>query len=153
MLDEELTQLASNLQSEQVAERRNAVQRAAALLAERSCQDACRDRIVELLRNVVANERFPTVRDDAQTVLANLREGVEATMNAADRAYMIGVRCKHGHVSYYDRRRVCNDQSQFMRETVRVDERKTERFFVPCRTQGCTEKRLTLEIDCQEFGR
>lgn len=72
---------------------------------------------------------------------------------AADRPFMIGVRCRYGHVSYYDRRRVCSDQNEFMRETVRVDGRSTERFFVPCRTNGCMERQLTLEIDCEEFGR
>lgn len=152
-LDEEIAQLAGELKSDQVVKRRAAVRQAAALLAEPRCKEACRDRIVDLLRDVVANERYTTVRDDAQAVLANLWEGVDPTISAADRKYMIGVRCKHGHVSYYDQRRVCSDKSEFMRETVRVGDRSVERFYVSCRTEGCTERRLTLEIDCAEFGR
>jgi hypothetical protein len=151
-LDGEIAQVASDLHSEQVVKRRAAVQQAAALLAAPRCTATCRDRIVELLRTVVATERYTTVRDDAQAVLANLWEGVAPTVSAADRLYMIGVRCKQGHVSYYDRRRVCSDKSEFMRETVRVGDRSVERFYVPCRTEGCTERRIALEIDCGEYG-
>ncbi len=74
-------------------------------------------------------------------------------LNLADRNDMFGVRCRHGHVSYYDRRRVCSEGNEFMRESFCVGEHRKERFFVPCRTEGCSERRLVLELDCAEFGR
>lgn len=150
-LDQEVAQLAGELQSESVVQRRAAVRHAAALLADLRCQTACRGKIVDLLRDLLTTETYTTVRDDTQTLLANVAEGVDATVRADDRPYMIGVRCKNGHVSYYDRRRVCSDKSEFMRERVRVGGRDVERFYVPCRTPGCGEK-STIEIDCGEYG-
>ena len=150
-LDQEVAQLAGELQSESVVQRRAAVRHAATLLANPRCQAACRGKIVDLLRDLLATETYTTVRDDTQTLLANVAEGVDATVRADDRPFMIGVRCKYGHVSYYDWRRVCSDKSEFTREWVRVGDRDLERFYVPCRTSGCGEK-PTLQIDCGQYG-
>jgi hypothetical protein len=150
-LDQEVTQLSSELQSESVVQRRAAVRHAAHLLAEPRCTAAQAATIVELLRDLIASETYTTVRDDAQNVLANVWQGVDATVRADDRPFMIGVRCKYGHVSYYDRRRVCSGESVLMRERVRDGAHAAERFYVSCRTAGCGE-RVTLQIDCGEYG-
>lgn len=151
-VDQEISQLATELQSEGVVQRRAAVKHAATLLANSRCGDGCRSRIVDLLRDLLAVEPYTTVRDDAQTILANLAEGVPADVSAADRPFMIGVPCKRGHISYYDRRNVCSDTTTFKRERVRSGERTVERFYVKCQTPGCGEE-PTVDLECGEYGR
>lgn len=150
-IEQELSQLAAELRSEKVAARRAAVRRAAVLLAEPRCQADCRAHIVDWLRDLLAVERYATVRNDAQALLTNLSQGVDPTVRAADRPFMIGVRCAHDHVSYYDRRRVCSGESVLMRVWEREGEREVEMFYVACRTPGC-EQRVKLQIDCGEFA-
>lgn len=150
-LAQTLIQLSEQLRSERVVERRAAVRRAAELLEQTNCQDECRDRIVELLRDLLATESYTTVRDDAQAILDNVWSGVDATIRADDRQFMIGVRCADGHVSYYDRRRICADESVVMRGSVRAADRGVDEFYVKCREPGC-EQVHKLQINCGEYG-
>ena len=138
-LDQEVAQLAGELQSESVVQRRAAVRHAATLLANPRCQAACRGKIVDLLRDLLTTETYTTVRDDATALLANVAEGVDATVRADDRPYMIGVRCKNGHVSYYDRRRLCAGDGMLLRGRAAVDigQHRGDRFYVSCRANGC----------------
>lgn len=150
-LEQELTQVAGELRNESVVKRRAAVRHAAVLLAESRCTADCRNRIVELLRVLLDAETYPTVRMDAQTILANLWEGVEPTVRSDDRPYMIGVRCAQDHVSYYDLRRVCSGESVLLRTRERAGDREVEMFYVACRTPGCGE-RVKFPLDCGEYG-
>ena len=151
MLEQTLQQLATQLRSERVADRRAAVRQAAELLEQPTCQTDCRERILELLRDLLATESYTTVRDDAQAILNNVWLGVDATIRTDEQRFMIGVRCELGHVSYYDRRRICADESVIMRSRVRAGEREVDEFYVKCREPGC-DKVHKLQINCGEYG-
>jgi len=150
-LEQPLHQLAAQLQSTRVVERRAAVRKAAELLEQSTCQADCRERIIELLRDLLSTESYTTVRDDAQAILNNVWSGVDATIRADERRFMIGVRCAQGHVSYYDRRRICADESVIMRSRVRAGEQEVDEFYVQCRESGCAEIHK-LQINCGEYG-
>ena len=151
-LEQEISQMAGELQHESVVQRRAAVRTAAALLATPRCQAGCRAQIIELLRNQLAVESYPTVRNDIQTILANVWDGVDPTLRQDDRQHMIGVTCPDKHVSYFDKRKLCSGESIIRRIFERKDGQEVEMFYVACKTPGCTHQ-MKIQLECGEYGR
>ena len=151
-LEQEISQMAGELQHESVVQRRAAVRTAAALLVTPRCQAGCRTQIIELLRTQLSVESYPTVRNDIQTILANVWEGVAATLREDDRQHMIRVTCPDGHVSYFDKRKLCSGESVIWRIFERKDNQAVEMFYVACKTPGCTHQ-MKIQLECGEYGR
>lgn len=149
-LNETLEQLEVDLHAGKVSERRAAVQHAAQLLKQVTCREPCRQRIVTLLRDVVANELFASVGDAAQAVLDNLEQSYDPMWRPDERAHMVGVSCTAGHVTYFDKRDLCNESSDFKRSRERSGDQELDYVYVRCGEQGCANE-VKIQIDCGAY--
>lgn len=142
-LTDELNQLDADLHHHKSATRREAVQRAAAMLKQRACLEPCRQRIVALLRERAEQDMAYTVKEAAQTVLDNLDHGYDPTWLPDDRKHMIGVRCSAGHVTYFDKRILCAEYRSVTRGM-------THEVYKPCGEKGCPHK-VKVSVDCEGY--
>jgi hypothetical protein len=149
-LSETLDQLEADLHANKASERRAAVQRAAQMLRQRACLPLCRQRIVALLSDLAAKDLFSSVRDAAQAVLDNLAQGYDPAWLPADRQHMIGVTCPDGHVSYFDRRILCDQSRPFKRTMERAGERVEETVYMVCSADGCSHE-VKILLDCKAY--
>ena len=110
--DDRLSALAAQLQEGTVTERRQAVAAAAALLAEPGCDPACRGvHRGAAARAALEEARMITVREAIEALLAAIPPQRVPSLLPDDRQHMIGLTCPNGHITYFDRRRLCTEKS------------------------------------------
>ena len=98
-----LSELATH---EFIRERKAAIEQAATLLT----RGEHREEVLALLTYLAKNDLIMGVREKAQEVLdaeAQKTAPAPPVFRPADAQYIFGVRCKNGHVSYFDKRVVC----------------------------------------------
>jgi hypothetical protein len=142
-LEEDLTEVLNQLEGGQVAERRQAVARAAVLLQQRRCAAPCRERIVTSLRAAVEGDAAITVRDAAQKVLADIPKATAQALLPDDSRHIARVECPKGHVFYADKRRLCTEKTSLVRGLL-------EEVYLMCQEQGCGEL-FKVSVDCGEY--
>ena len=149
-LEEDLTEVLNQLESGQVAERRQAVARAADLLRDRRCAASCRERIVGSLRAAAEKDAALTVRDAAQKALSDIPKATAQTLLPDDSRHIIGVKCPKGHVFYMDKRRLCTEKTTFVRQSVREAGVDLDEIFLSCPEHGCGEV-VKVRLDCGAY--
>jgi hypothetical protein len=147
-IEEAVVEVATQLQQGKISERRAAVHKAAELLARRDCSLPSRAKIIALLQAAVRDEAYTSVRDAAQVVLDNLEAGMAPTLLPDDRRHMVGVPCRNGHVTYFDKRELCTEQSGFVRTVVREQGEAFDEIYLPCRQ--CDDM-VKTRIDCEAY--
>ena len=90
---------------EYIRERKAAIDQAADMLQ----RGEHREEVLAILEYLAQNDLMMGVRDKAQEVLdADAKKGTAPTFCPDESHHIFGVRCKNGHVSYFDKRRVCS---------------------------------------------
>ena len=121
--------------------RKEAIDQAASMLT----RDEHREAVLALLEYLAHTDLMMGVRDKAQDVLdADAKKGSAPAFRPEDSRHIIGVRCKNGHITYFDKRRICLDNVTIVRRAgLGLDERD-----LTCATCG---ESIKAHIDCRGY--
>ncbi len=88
-----------------IRERKAAIDQAAEMLQRGEKREA----VLAILEYLAHNDLMMGVHERAQEVLdEDAKKGTALTFRSDESRHIFGVRCKNGHVSYFDKRRVCS---------------------------------------------
>ena len=62
--------------------------------------------------------------------------------------HIFGVRCKNGHVTYFNKIRVCSDKIPVAREIVERAGKKLDTLYLKC--EQCGEE-MAVDVDCEGY--
>jgi len=142
--DNELIALYKQLAHPFIRERKAGIQRAAALL-EKPEQ---RQEALALLEHIAQMDLMIGVREEAQATLhADARKGRPPSSGEASR-HVFGARCPNGHVTYFDKRRVCPASSTIMRHVVRRAEAELDEIYLKC--AEC-DAEMVAPVNCEGY--
>ena len=143
-----LTTLSEQAAHEFIRVRKEAIALAAQMLKRNEQREA----VLAVLEYLAHNDLMMGVRDAAKAVIeADAQQPTPARLSPLrpeDARYMFGVRCKQGHESYFDKRRVCNASSPLKREMVRGADRELDELHLPCDTCG---EIVVARVDCRDY--
>ena len=109
-----LINLSEQAAHEFIRERKEAIDQAAEMLK----RDEHREEVLAILEYLAHNDQMMGVREKAQEVLdADAKKGAVPAFSPEEARHIIGVRCKNGHITYFDKRRICHDQVNVIRVT------------------------------------
>ena len=138
-----LTVLSERAAHEYIRERKAAIDQAAEMLQRGEHREA----VLAILEYLAHNDLMMGVRDRAQEVLdADASRGQTPAFRSDESRHIIGVRCKNGHVTYFDKRRICNDKVnviRVMRAGVELDQRDL--------TCGECGTEVSVRVDCRGY--
>jgi hypothetical protein len=127
---------------EHISKRKAAIDQAAEMLQRGEQREA----VLALLEYLAQKDLMMGVREKAKEVIdADVQRQAPHppfSFNPADSRYIFGARCKNGHVTYFDKRRVCNEQSRVVRRGV------TEPDELELKCETCGEF-MTVRVDCE----
>ncbi len=135
-----LSELAAH---EFIRERKTAIDQAANLLAHGEHQEE----VLALLEYLARNDTIMGVREKAQGVLdaeAQKTAPPPPVFRPGDSRHIFGVRCKNGHVSYFDKNVVCKAYKQIARRVDRAG-KELDELHLTCDT--CRED-IVAYVDC-----
>jgi hypothetical protein len=99
---------------EYIRERKAAIDQAAEMLQRGEHREA----VLALLEYLAHNDLMMGVRDKAQEVFdADAKKVTPPPLRPNESRHIFGVRCKNGHVSYFDKRRVCSAYKEVPRDS------------------------------------
>jgi len=131
-----------------IRERKEAIKLAAEMLTRNEQREA----VLAVLEYLARNDLMSGVREAAQAVIdADAQQAAPthlSSLRPEDARYMFGVRCKNGHVSYFDKRRVCKASSSIKREIVRGADGELDELHLPCDTCG---EIVVSRQDCRDY--
>jgi hypothetical protein len=138
-----LIKLSEQAAHEFIRERKAAIDQAAEMLQ----QGEHREAVLAILEYLAQDDLMMGVREKAQEVLdADARRRQAPAFRSDQSRSIIGVRCKNGHVTYFDKRRICNDKVnviRVMRAGVELDQRD-----LTCGTCGAE---MSVRVDCRGY--
>ncbi len=109
-----LIKLSEQAAHEFIRERKAAIDQAAEMLQRGEHREA----VLAILEYLAHNDLMMGMRDKAQEVLdADAKKGAAPAFRSDESRHIFGVRCKNGHVSYFDKRRVCSAYKEVPRES------------------------------------
>jgi hypothetical protein len=95
-----------------IRERKVAIDQAADILQ----QGEHREEVLAILEYLAQNDLMMGIRDKAQEVLDAEAKRITPVPPPGQARYIFGVRCRNGHISYFDKRRVCSAYKAVPRE-------------------------------------
>jgi hypothetical protein len=110
-----------------------------------------REAVLAILEYLAHNDLMDGVREKALEALAPYTKQVAASpapSNATASRHTFGVRCKNGHVSYFDRREVCSAHTTFPRETRQSAGQELDELLLKCETCGVE---VAARVDCKKY--
>ena len=126
-------------------ERKEAITLGVEMLA----RDEQRDAVIAVLSYLAQHDLMMGIREKAQEALAaDTKRHASAPTSSPlpnspeDARHIFGIRCSSGHVTYYDRRLVCSDET-----LVRLDERELP-LELPC---GICAEVVAVKVDCRGY--
>jgi TIR domain len=106
--------LSEHAAHEFIRERKAAIDQAAEMLQRSEHLEA----VLAILEYLAQNDLMMGVREKAQEVLdADEKKVTPTPLRPDESRHIFGVRCKNGHVSYFDKRRVCSAYKEVPRES------------------------------------
>ncbi len=142
--DDELIALYEQLAHPYIRERKAGIRRAAELL-ETPQQ---RQKALALLEHIAQIDLMIGVRKEAQAALhADAKQG-RPPSSGADSRHVFGARCPNGHVTYFDKRRVCPASSTLMRHVVRRAEAELDEIYLKC--AEC-DAEMVAPVNCEGY--
>ena len=132
-----------------VRERKEAIDQAANMLV----QSLYREAVLALLEYLVHNDLMNGVREKAQEVMdadtkRQMSAPVKPFFKPEDSRHIFGVRCKNGHVTYFDKRRVCKMPTSTFHRVVRNTEANLDELDLEC---GTCHEPVTMRVDCEGY--
>src|SRR5436305_2172460 len=108
-------------------------------------RDEQREAVLAMLEYLAQNDLMMGVRDKAQDVLdADANKAATPAFRPEESRHIIGVRCKNGHITYFDKRRICSDEATVIRSIQRAGLELDERNL----TCGECSLAVKVRIDC-----
>ena len=141
-----LITLAELAAHEFIRKRKTALRQASTLLA----RGEQHEEVLALLAYMAKNDSIMGVREEAQKVLdteAKKTAPPPPAFPPGDAQHIFGVRCKNGHVSYFDKRVVCVAYKPVKRLADAV-EKQLDELYLKCDT--CGEK-IVAQVDCEGY--
>ena len=145
--EDALLKLEEQAAHQYIRERKEAIDAAAAMLQRGEQREA----VLAMLEYLAHNDLMDGVRVKAREALAPYTKQAAASpapANARDSRHTFGVRCKNGHVSYFDRREVCSAHTKFPRETRQSAGQELDELLLKCETCGVE---VAARVDCSKY--
>lgn len=125
--------------------RKEAIDHAAEMLQ----RDDHREAILALLEYLAQNDLMTSVRDRAREVLdADAKKDVPPTFRSDASRHIFGVRCKSGHISYFDKRRVCSAYKEVPRDIRQSAGQELDELHLTCDQCGVE---TVARVDCRGY--
>jgi hypothetical protein len=138
-----LLTLSEQASHQYIRERREAIDQAEQMLQ----RGEHREEVLAVLEYLAHNDLMTGVREKAQEVLAAATQQQNAASPAPTRPqvarHQFGVRCKNGHVSYFDKRIVCSKHTVVMRAMRGLDE-----LLLTC---PVCQVEMAVDVDCEGY--
>ncbi|SRR6266567_2221245 len=129
-------------------ERKAAIERAAQMLQ----RDEHREGVLAILEYLAHHDLMMGVREQAQEVF-DTSNGVatQPALPPDESRHFFGVRCEKGHISYFDKRLVCNatHPEKAWRKVQRAG-KELDELHLPCQTPGCGAE-VIARVDCEGY--
>jgi hypothetical protein len=124
--------------------RKEAIDQAADMLK----RDEQREAVLAILDYLAHTDLMMGVREKAQEVLdMDAKKVTTPVFRPEDSRHIIGVRCKNGHITYFDKRRICADEATVVRSVQRAGLELDERDL-SCGDCGVPVK---VHVDCRGY--
>ncbi len=127
--------------------RRAAIEKAAAMLA----QDQDRAALLTLLTYIAEHDQTTILQKKAgEVLLADGRKRIpKPPFSPVEAALMVGGHCERGHLSYYNKRSICQ-QYHNIAHAPGTHQRPLDELLVPCQEKGCPLK-VVVHVDCGAY--
>ena len=147
--EDPLLKLAEQAAHQYIRERKAAIDAASALLPQLQSGRE-REALLAILEYLAQNDLMDGVREKAREALAPYAKqpASAAPANARDSRHTFGVRCKNGHVSYFDRHEVCTASTKFPREIRQRAGQELDEVLLKCETCGVE---MVAPVDCSMY--
>ncbi len=140
-----LIKLSEQAAHEFIRIRKEAIDQSAEMLK----QNEHREEVLALLEYLAHNDLMMGVRDKAQEVLdADAKKVTPAPLRPDESRHIFGVRCKNGHVSYFDKRRVCSAYKEVPREIRQSAGMELDELHLKCDQCGVE---VVAREDCRGY--
>jgi hypothetical protein len=140
-------QLAEKAADDLIAVRKEAIDAAAGMLQSGEQREA----VLAILEYLAHNDLMMGVRDKAQEILdAEMRKAAAPPpfLHLGDSRHIFGVRCKNGHVTYFDKRRVCSAYKEVPRDIRHSAGLELDELHLKCETCG---EVIVASVDCRDY--
>ncbi|HEU5378199.1 MAG TPA: hypothetical protein VFV38_22485 [Ktedonobacteraceae bacterium] len=133
--------------SDTIRLRKAAIGKAATMLA----QDQHRDAILTLLTYLAEHDPLTIRQKEAnQVLLADAQKHTPTPpFSPVQAAMMVGGRCEQGHLSYYNKRLICQQYHQVAYAPT-TNQRQQDELVVPCQQPGCPLK-VVVRVECGAY--
>ena len=139
-----LIKLSEQAAHEFIRIRKEAIDQAAGMLK----QNERREEVLAILEYLAHNDLMTGVRDKAQKVLdADAKKGTTPAFRPEESRHIIGVRCRNGHITYFDKWRICPDKEVLVRSFERAGVELDERDL----TCGQCGVEVRVHVDCRGY--
>jgi hypothetical protein len=142
--DKELLEALQLLSHPHIRQQKEGVQKAAEFLKA----GKYREPVLAALEDIVRKGLYQTVRDAAQGVIDAEKPKESATAASPDSRHMIAARCPKGHISYFDKRRICPDQGTIKRVIATRGDTKLDDIYLKCAECG---EEMIVPVDCEGY--
>lgn len=105
------------------------------------------EQILALLDYLAHNDPMNGVRDKAQEVLHTMTQARNPLVSGSDAKDIIGVPCRNGHTTYFNKRRICLDKATLVR-TFKQDGKEVSERNLKCGQCGAS---LKVNVDCRGY--
>ncbi len=145
---EPLLVLGEKAAHEFISTRKEAIELAAEMLG----RNEHREEVLAILEYLASNDLMTGVRDKAQGVIdADVQKAPPAPswrFGSDESRHIFGVRCKNGHVTYFNKQRVCPASGSVARETMDRAGKKLDILYLQC--EQCGEE-MVVHVDCEGY--
>lgn len=144
-----LLKLAEQAAHQYIRERKEAIDAASAMLSQLPGGKE-REAVLAILEYLAHNDLMDGVREKAREALAPYtKQGASpAPSQTRDSRHTFGVRCKNGHVSYFDRNDVCTASTKFPRAIKQSAGQELDEVLLKCDTCGVE---VAARVDCSKY--
>src|SRR5947208_5198414 len=106
------------------------------------------EEVLALLEYLARHDLIMGVREKAQEVLDTHNGIVAPPAFPSESRHIFGVRCEKGHISYFDKRRVCNATRPELRGLLQRAGKELDELHLRCDTCGIE---IVAHVDCEGY--
>jgi len=140
-----LTVLSEQAAHDYIRVRKEAIDNAAEMLKRGEHREA----VLAILEYLAQNDLMMGVRDKAQEVLdADAKKDAPPSFRPNESRHIFGVKCKNGHISYFDKRRVCSAYKEVPRDIRQSAGQELDELHLKCDTCG---GEVVARVDCRGY--
>jgi hypothetical protein len=131
-----------------IRERKHAIEMAEEMFK----RDEHPDEVFAVLAYLAQHDLYMSVREKAEELIAAATTPASSTPSLSlgpdEARHVFGVRCKQGHVSFFDKRLVCSAHSQKFRQRVNRAGKTLDELYLSCTTCG---EEIVAYVDCEGY--